>query len=380
MAITYGFFDSVNGDRKYNADDISNYFLHLISDGVFATPANAMQVQENSGMTVQVSPGWGFLKCKWLHNDTNYLLTLDAADLALNRIDRIVMRLNPGSTARNIELAIRKGAPAGSPSAPALQRIDGGTWELSLARIYVAAGVSEITQADITDERPDTAVCGWVTGLIDQIDTTGLFAEYDSAFSAWFANVKEMLTSQTLVRQYSSRYTTAEATEDTIPINIPEYAWSLDVLNVYVNGMRLRQGTDYTLNGAAGTIRLTQALDVVGTPVDFQILKSIDGSEAESIVSLVYSLQQRVAALEGSMAEVDERFGGLSIVKCTDAEYEALDPPDDDTVYYIFGEGGGVKQAIGSAVLSSGAPAPSTKTIYGEPLTSIVGHAEQEES
>ena len=29
-----GFFNSVNGDRKYDADDISNYFLKLISNGV----------------------------------------------------------------------------------------------------------------------------------------------------------------------------------------------------------------------------------------------------------------------------------------------------------------------------------------------------------
>ena len=42
MAIKYGFFNSVSGDRKYNADDISNYFLKLISDGVFATPATCM--------------------------------------------------------------------------------------------------------------------------------------------------------------------------------------------------------------------------------------------------------------------------------------------------------------------------------------------------
>lgn len=38
MAVKYGFFDSVNGDRKYSADDISNYFLKLISNGVFLTP------------------------------------------------------------------------------------------------------------------------------------------------------------------------------------------------------------------------------------------------------------------------------------------------------------------------------------------------------
>lgn len=48
MAVTYGFFNSVNGDRTYNADQISDYFLKLISNGVFATPSNAMQVQASA--------------------------------------------------------------------------------------------------------------------------------------------------------------------------------------------------------------------------------------------------------------------------------------------------------------------------------------------
>ena len=61
MAVTYGFFDSINGDRTYNADDIGNYFLKLISNGVFATPSTSLQVQATTGMTVNVAAGWGFI-------------------------------------------------------------------------------------------------------------------------------------------------------------------------------------------------------------------------------------------------------------------------------------------------------------------------------
>ena len=39
-----GFFNSIDGDRKYDADDISNYFLKLISNGVFATPIYSQQL------------------------------------------------------------------------------------------------------------------------------------------------------------------------------------------------------------------------------------------------------------------------------------------------------------------------------------------------
>ena len=58
-----GFFNSIDGDRKYDADDISNYFLKLISNGVFATPANSMQIQATTGMKVKVTPGWALRVC-----------------------------------------------------------------------------------------------------------------------------------------------------------------------------------------------------------------------------------------------------------------------------------------------------------------------------
>lgn len=300
MAISYGFFNSVNGDRLYNADDISNYFLKLISNGVFATPSNAMQVQASSGFTVSVSAGWGFINCKWLNNDTAYNLTLDAADIVLNRIDRVVMRLNPGNDLRNMELAIVKGTPEQTPTAPAPTRIQGGTWELSLAQIYVAAGSTEITQANITDERGNTSLCGYVTGLIDQIDTTNLFAQYDAAFSEWFSNLQETLATKTMILRYTSTFHTGAGSVSAVPIGISQYVDGVDVLNVYVNGLRLIPGSDYTVNASAGMITLTQALDVVGTPVNFEVLKSIDGSDAESVLSIVSALQAEMLKIDAN--------------------------------------------------------------------------------
>lgn len=298
MAIKYGFFNSVNGDRKYNADDISNYFLKLISNGVFATPSNAMQVQASSGMTVQVSAGWAFVNCKWLNNDAAYLLTLNASDVVLNRIDRVVIRLNATNSVRTIEIAVKTGTAASSPQPPALTRVTGGIWELSLAQIYVAAGATSISQANITDERANTSVCGYVTGLIDQIDTTNLFAQYDDAFNTWFSTIKETLTTTTLIRQYTSSYTTTTANETVIPINISQYNADLDVLNVYVSGLKLIQGVDYTKSDTY--ITLANPLDVVGTSVEFEVLKSIDGSEAESVIDMVYQLQTEVGKLDAN--------------------------------------------------------------------------------
>ena len=49
MAITYGFFNAIKQsdgtyDRMYNADQMSTYFEGLISDGIYESVDDGMQV------------------------------------------------------------------------------------------------------------------------------------------------------------------------------------------------------------------------------------------------------------------------------------------------------------------------------------------------
>ena len=189
-----GFFNSVNGDRKYDADDISNYFLKLISNGVFATPASSLQIQAAGGMKIKVTPGWAFVNCKWLRLDTDYYITLDKSDVQYNRLDRIVVRLDPSDSVRSVTIAVKKGTASSPTKIVPLTRVTNGIWELSLAQVWVYANSTEIKQSAIIDERANTDVCGWVTGLIDQIDTTNLFAQYDAAFKDFMEDLKSKST------------------------------------------------------------------------------------------------------------------------------------------------------------------------------------------
>ena len=339
MALRYGFFNSRNGDRLYNADDISGFFYNLISDGVLATPSTNLQVQAVSGMTVSVSPGYGMIPAKYIDLTTAQSVQLTAADIALDRIDRIVLRLDCQN--RQIVIAAKTGTPAASPAAPELTRT-ADIYELSLARIAVAHGTAAITQANITDERSDTSICGYITGMIDQIDTTELFVQFQAAFDTWFDNVKDEVLRNTLVRRYTNSTASTALRDRLFPVNVSEFNASLDVLNVYVNGFRLQPGVDYTLGYSSDVgdyVALTKALDVVGTPVDFEVLKSIDGSQAESVVSIVYGIQQQL--------------GGVSLRKLTKEQYDALTSKDADTLYIVL-NGGSAESYIGSVKIGSG--------------------------
>ena len=180
-----GFFDAyLNGDeydRVYLAQHFAAYFASFIANGVFAEHSNQLQVMEATPqqMQVGVERGQGWINGYWYENTDMLYIPIDVADGVLNRIDSVVLRL--GFSERNMWLAVKKGIPAVNPTAPEVTRT-ADYYELQLATVSVPAGSIKITQSQITDTRMNNDVCGWVTGVVKQIDTTTLFNQFESYF------------------------------------------------------------------------------------------------------------------------------------------------------------------------------------------------------
>ncbi len=184
------FFNSVGDDREYSAEDWAAYFASFIGNGIFASPSNNLQVITNEDMKVYVKAGKAWINGYFYWNNTDLSVTLATADGVLNRIDRIVIRWD--LTARTITAAVKSSTLSATPTAPALQR-DADRYELAIADVYVAAGATAITTENITDKRFDTTLCGVVAGVISQITTTQLFAQYQAEFEAWFTAAQNTL-------------------------------------------------------------------------------------------------------------------------------------------------------------------------------------------
>lgn len=292
MAIRCGFFNSINQDRLYPADDMTKPYEMLVSNGVFATqegtPSNYLQVYAESGLSVRIKAGRGIFFDKWFLSDSDIVLSLDAAEPTLKRIDSIVVKVDKNENVRAASIEVKKGTPASSPQPPAVTRTD-YIKEYRLANIEIGNGATAISQANIQDTR-GLSDCGWVTSLIQQLDTSTLYEQWQAGFDEWFADVKETLSTATLIRSYNSTYTTSVQDEVDIPIDISQYNRNLDILQVYINGLMLIKDVEYTITDNE-YIELTKGVDA-GTPVSFVVYKSIDGSEAETVVSQVYTLQQ----------------------------------------------------------------------------------------
>ena len=192
MAIESGFFNSANGDRKYNAAQIGRYLQYIVGSGVFPYVSTSLQVLANDGMTVEVQPGRAMMEYHYMDNDAPIMFTL-ATGGAQDRIDAVIMYVD--MTERACGITVKEGTPAADPKAPEMARTDVRK-EYMLAAVRVNKLATAITQSSITDTRADTTVCGWVTGLIKQVDTSTLFAQWQTAYAEEFAKTQDYLAAQ----------------------------------------------------------------------------------------------------------------------------------------------------------------------------------------
>lgn len=193
--ITYGFFNSISGDRKYNASQMSALFDGIIKDGVFMSIGDTLIVSTSLGMNISVKTGRAWFNRTWTNNDSELPLTLDAAELVLDRIDIVALEINSNEDVRANSIKIIKGTPSSVPVAPALTRTDLVN-QYPLCQVYIAAGVTEITAANITNT-VGTAACPFVTGILQTVNIDTLLAQWDGEFTTWFDGIKNTLDGDT---------------------------------------------------------------------------------------------------------------------------------------------------------------------------------------
>ncbi len=191
-----GFFNSVNGDRVYNAQQMSSIFEGLITDGVYEAVGDKLAVQPSSGMIIQIASGRGWCKKHWFNNSTLYQMTLEASDVTLNRWCAVCVRADDTESVRDAKPVLKYSEYATTPVKPVPENSETAK-ELILAYVYIKAGATEITASDIEDARADESVCGWVTGLIEQLSSATLFTQFTAIFTDWFNGLQSMINENT---------------------------------------------------------------------------------------------------------------------------------------------------------------------------------------
>lgn len=183
-------WNDVNGDRLYDAEDFMRFFAAFLKTGVVMSFKEGLRVRSaQNGMNIQVGGGSAVIDGGSYMNDETIAIQVNVASSVQNRTDSVVLRMD--KNARNTYLYYK-------PSDTTVVRND-VIFELQLATISVKMNAAQITDADITDMRSDSTVCGWSTpfdninvdGIVDQYK--GIFERADTDFQAWFQNLKNQL-------------------------------------------------------------------------------------------------------------------------------------------------------------------------------------------
>ncbi len=180
-----------------NIDTTETQYSQLfrtLNNGVNGTPdGGELEVDDaTAGLAVDIAAGQAMVRGHFYISTDVETRSLAVADPSNDRIDLVVLRLDP--IANSVIIAVKTGVPDPSPVAPALVVTDGGIFEQPLAEVLVPANAG--VPGTITDRREfmGTKLGSWTTDgrppitgrpLFGFNTTTGQIEFYNTNTSAW---------------------------------------------------------------------------------------------------------------------------------------------------------------------------------------------------
>lgn len=181
--LTYGFYNSINDDRPYDAIDMSSIFDGIIKDGVFMHVGDRFVVTQGSGMTVKVGSGRAWFNHTWTLNNGVLPITLENGELLTDRIDAVVLEINATDIVRANSIRVIKGLPSSNPVRPSMIRSEFVN-QYALAYVYVKKGATSITTADIQNVVGQSPT-PYVTAPLQTISIEAMISQWEAQWAQW---------------------------------------------------------------------------------------------------------------------------------------------------------------------------------------------------
>lgn len=229
MSLTYGFYNSVNHDRVYDAVQVSSIFDGVIGDGVYETIGDALMVKPVSGLTVSVGTGRAWFNHTWTLNDALYSIGLSQPPITKKRYDAIVLQIDEDSRINSITVV--QGTESDTPSYPTLIKT-ATKHQYPLAYISRTPGQLEITNSDITN-KVGTSDCPFVIGVVKVMDIDDFVAQWSSQWDD-FLDEKSTQTSNWMAEnqlEFETWFNNLQATlDDDVAANLTQQIYDLTQL------------------------------------------------------------------------------------------------------------------------------------------------------
>lgn len=162
-------------DRAVGALTLRTVFRQFFTDGVFGTPADALQISKgDGGLKVNVAPGVFIIRGAMARvgdGDEPVTLTLSDTPPQGNVAYGIMLHYDENDTAsigRSLSLVVVAGEASSSPQPPAPDQSTPGIYEYRLGYVTVLSGATDLSTAVVTNEK-GTGTCPYAAPF-DEID------------------------------------------------------------------------------------------------------------------------------------------------------------------------------------------------------------------
>lgn len=177
--VKYGFFNSMEGDRVYSAEDLACMYDGLVSDGVIRGLGAQLEVTACDKMQVLIGTGKAIVGRKWIWNTEQLALTIPPANESSVRLDLIVARAD--FVNRKVSFEVVKGDDIGSLPKP----VDTSTIkEIPLAWLSIPAAATKIKTENIHDSREFTTITNLQNSAVNYIGKGKVYVSGENTAAA----------------------------------------------------------------------------------------------------------------------------------------------------------------------------------------------------
>ena len=187
MTFRSGFWNSIDGDRTYSAEDMAIPFDGIITEGVFANWGDAFKATVTDGSTVTVGSGKAWLSNRWVRNDSVYQMPINVSNYSSSTEPRTVvvcidLKVEPYYRFAQFYIVEQRNY---SSYTDMLNSITDRTRQntLPLFAINFAAGDSSIQQSSIMN-LVGTSWCPYVTAPVQTVTVDDIRAKWDASYNS----------------------------------------------------------------------------------------------------------------------------------------------------------------------------------------------------
>ena len=198
--VTYGFYNSVDHDRTYDATQVSELFDGLINPGVYNSIGQRFKVEAvSNSFQVSVGTGRAWFNHTWTKNDAPLILNLPAPPTMADRYrsDAIVIDINSDIKVRENKITYVSGEESANPNPPHPTLASGTHTQIPLA--YIRRGAENAVETSIDPSQVNYVVgtvpeCPWVVGVLQTVDISVYVQRWETAWNTWFAGKQDAIT------------------------------------------------------------------------------------------------------------------------------------------------------------------------------------------